>query len=159
MTEDSHLVELGKSIRKGDWNAVKQFFDRHPLDTIILSDKGYTALHFAIAVGKYKIAKELIKMMSETDLEKKITTSIGGETALSFVVKRGITDLARCIVEKNEKLLTIEEDEGYIPVTAACARGHKETTHYLYSVTPSEVFLPQNGNHGICLVSSGVDDG
>ncbi|GLT84630.1 hypothetical protein SLE2022_028500 [Rubroshorea leprosula] len=43
MTEESRLVELRRSICNGDWNAVKQFFvfDKHPLDTIILSDEGH----------------------------------------------------------------------------------------------------------------------
>ncbi|GLT33972.1 hypothetical protein SLA2020_085220 [Shorea laevis] len=155
MTEDSRLVELGKSIRKGDRSAVKQFFvnDNYPLDTVILSNRGYTALHFAIDVGEYKIAEDLIMMMSETDLEKKSASIIGGNTTLQLVAIMGIIHLARCIVQKNSEVLTIEDDDGYIPVTAACNMGHKEMTHYLYSVTPSEVFLPQNGKYGIDLMS------
>ncbi|GKV50905.1 hypothetical protein SLEP1_g57584 [Rubroshorea leprosula] len=145
MTEDSHLVELRKSICNGDWNAVKQFFvfDKHPLDTIILPTEGYTALHVAIRVGKYKIAEDLTTMMSETDLEKKTASSNGGYTALTLVASTERTNTAKCIVQKNSKLLTIESDTGFIPVTVASATGHKEMTHYLYYVTPSEVFLPQ----------------
>ncbi|GKU96829.1 hypothetical protein SLEP1_g10021 [Rubroshorea leprosula] len=152
MTEDSRLVELGKSIRKGDRNAVKQFFvnDNYPLDTIILPDDGCTALHFAILAGKYEIAEDLIKMMSETDLEKR-TTSIR-HTSLTLVAYIGTTHLARCIVQKNSELLTIADNNVCIPVTVACNRGRKEMTRYLYSVTPPEVFLPQNGNHGIDLM-------
>ncbi|GKV49456.1 hypothetical protein SLEP1_g56206 [Rubroshorea leprosula] len=157
ITEDFRIVELGKSIRKGDWNAVKQFFvfDKHPLDTII---EGYTALHFAILAGKYEIAEELIMMMSETDLERKTAWNVGGHTALTLVATTGITHLARCLVGRNRSLLRIGNDQGHIPVTAACAVGHKEMTYYLYSVTPPEVFLPQNGRHGSDLMWAGIDN-
>ncbi|GLT52484.1 hypothetical protein SLA2020_258240 [Shorea laevis] len=154
MTEDSRFVELRKSICNGDWNALKQFFvfDKHPLDTIILSGVDYTALYFAILVGKYKIAEDLIKMMSETDLEKRTASSSGGHTALTLVAYTGRTHVARCIVQKNSKLLTMENVQGDIPVTSACSVGHKEMTQYLYSVTPPDVLLSQHGNHGIDLM-------
>ncbi|GKV49457.1 hypothetical protein SLEP1_g56207 [Rubroshorea leprosula] len=157
ITEDFRIVELGKSIRKGDWNAVKQFFvfDKHPLDTII---EGYTALHFAILAEKYEIAEELIMMMSETDLERKTAWNLGGHTALTLVATTGRTHLARCLVERNHSLLTIANDQGHIPVTAACAVGHKEMTNYLYALTPLEIFLPQNGRHGSDLMRAGMDN-
>ncbi|GKV49467.1 hypothetical protein SLEP1_g56217 [Rubroshorea leprosula] len=162
MTEDPCLVKLRKSIRKGDWNAVEQFFvsDEYPLDTIILSNEGYTALHVAILAGKYEIVKELIKMMSETDLEKKTARNSGGHTALTLVATTGRTDMAKCIVKENSKskLLTIENDGGFIPVTAACAMGHKDMTRYLYSVTPPEVFLPQRGKYGFDLVRAAMEN-
>ncbi|GKV50907.1 hypothetical protein SLEP1_g57586 [Rubroshorea leprosula] len=162
MTEDPRLVKLRKSIRNGDWNAVEQFFvsDEHPLDTIILSNEGYTALHVAILAGKYEIAKNLIMMMPETDLEKRTASDSGGHTALTLVATTERTDMARRIVEKNSKskLLTIENDRGFIPVTAACAMGHKDMTRYLYSVTPPKVFLPQYGNYGIDLMRAGMEN-
>ncbi|GLT97817.1 hypothetical protein SLE2022_153640 [Rubroshorea leprosula] len=152
MTEDSRFVELKKSICKGDWNAVKRFFvcDKHPLGTIILSDEGHTALHVAIQAGQDKIAKKLVKMMSETDLE--IKTKNLRHTFLTLVASTGRTDVAKCIVKRRKKLLTVRCKEGRIPVTVACSMGHKEMTHYLYSVNPPEVFRPQNGNHGFHLM-------
>ncbi|GLT34782.1 hypothetical protein SLA2020_092780 [Shorea laevis] len=158
MTEDSRFVELKKSICKGDWNAVRPFFvsDKNPLDTIILSGEGYTALHVAVRVGQDKIAEELIKMMSETDLEVKTASSSGGNTALTILACEGRTHVAKCMVQKSRKLLTIESDQGHIPVTAACTKGHKEITYYLYSVTPPEVFQPQNGNYGFDLIRWGM---
>ncbi|GKV35269.1 hypothetical protein SLEP1_g43570 [Rubroshorea leprosula] len=160
MTEDSRCVELKKSICNGDWNAVKQFFvfDKHPLDTRIVSDRGYTALYVAIDAGQDKIAEELVKMMSETDLEVKSASNAGSRTALNAVAITGRTHLAKCIVQKNDKLLTIRNDSGRIPVTSACSMGHKEMTYYLYSVTPPEVFQPQVGNHGFDLMRWGMDN-
>ncbi|GLT33968.1 hypothetical protein SLA2020_085180 [Shorea laevis] len=160
MTEESRIVELRRSICNGDWNAVKQFFvfDKHPLDTIILSDEGYTALHVAILAGKYEIAENLIAMMSETDLEKKTERRGGGHTALTLVATTGRTHMARCIVKKSSKLLAIKNDQGFIPVSAACAVGHKEMTYYLYSVTPPEVLLSENDMGGFILIKSGMDN-
>ncbi|GKU96822.1 hypothetical protein SLEP1_g10014 [Rubroshorea leprosula] len=159
MTEDSSLVELRKSICNGDWNAVRLFFvfGNHPLDTIILSNEGSTALHVAILAAQYKIAEHLIEMMSETDLEKKTASNSGCHTALTLVAMTGRTHVAKCIVQKNNKLLTIESDQGFIPVTAACAKGHKEMTNYLYAVTPPDVLLSQNGRYGFDLLKEGMD--
>ncbi|GKU88397.1 hypothetical protein SLEP1_g2666 [Rubroshorea leprosula] len=156
MTEKPHYVELKNCICKGDWEGVKRFFVLHnyPLNTLIISDAGYTALHVALKVGQDKIAEELLEMMSEADLETK--TIRHGGTDLSFVAKLGRTHLAKCIVQKNSRLLTIEDKRGYIPVSRACAVGHKEMTEYLYSVTPPQVLLSQNGIHGYHLIRSGI---
>ncbi|GKV35266.1 hypothetical protein SLEP1_g43567 [Rubroshorea leprosula] len=160
MTEDSRYVELKKSICKGDWNAVKQFFafDKHRLDTEIVSDRGYTALHVAINAGQDNIAEELVKMMSETELEIKSVSS-NNRTVLSQAALTGRTHVAKCLVQKNNKLLTIENKYGNIPVTTACSTGHKEMTYYLYSVTPPEVFLPENNTtHGLVLIGWAIDN-
>ncbi|GKV35254.1 hypothetical protein SLEP1_g43554 [Rubroshorea leprosula] len=158
MIEDSRFVELKKSICKGDWNAVKQFFvyNKHPLDTIILSDEGHTALHVAIQAGQDQIAEELVAMMSETDLE--IKTKNLRHTFLTLVASTGRTHVAKCIVKRKNKLLTVRCKEGHIPVTVACSMGHKEMTYYLYSVTPPVAFRPENGNHGFDLMRWGIDN-
>ncbi|GLT97829.1 hypothetical protein SLE2022_153750 [Rubroshorea leprosula] len=158
MNEDSRIVELKHSICNGDWNAVKQYFvfDKHPLDTIIESCTGSTALHVAIYAGQDKIAEELVKIMSETDLEIKTVSRDHSVTVLNAVALTGRTHVAKCIVQKNNKLLTIEYGQGGIPVCGASSMGHKEMTYYLYSVTPPEVLLPRNGNHGFVLIRWGI---
>ncbi|GKV28720.1 hypothetical protein SLEP1_g37736 [Rubroshorea leprosula] len=160
MTENPHYVELKKSICKGDWDGVKQFFvfHKYPLNTIIVSsDYCFTALQFAIDAGRDKIAEELLKMISERDLEIiKTNSASGGHTCLSSVAFTGRTHVARCIVQKNRNLLIIESDKGFIPVTGACSVGQKEMTYYLYSETPAEVLAPQNGNHGFRLIRSAI---
>ncbi|GKU96819.1 hypothetical protein SLEP1_g10011 [Rubroshorea leprosula] len=159
MTEDPRLVELRKSICNGDREAVEQFFDQgRPLGTIILSNEGYTALHVAILAGQYGIAKKLIEKMSPTDLEIKTASDSGGHTVLTLVATTGRTDLAMDIVQKNRNLLAIENDRGYIPVTAACNVGHKEMTQYLYFVTPPEVLVSRKGKYGFDLMRAGVDN-
>ncbi|GKU96814.1 hypothetical protein SLEP1_g10006 [Rubroshorea leprosula] len=158
MIEDSHLVDLRKRICEGDWNAVKQFFDRHPLDTIILSNEGYTALHVAILVGQYEIAEDLIKMMSGIDLEKRTAWYSDGHTALTLVATTGRIGLAKCMVQKNSNLLILANALGYIPVTAACAAGHKDMAYYLYRRTPPEVFLSYFGKYGLDLMRAGIDN-
>ncbi|GLT34784.1 hypothetical protein SLA2020_092800 [Shorea laevis] len=160
MTEDSRFVELKNSICKGDRNAVKQYFvfDKHALDTIVESDSGFTALHVAIFAGQDKIAEELVKIMSETDLEIKTRSNTNSATVLNAVAITGRTHMAKCIVLKNNKLLTIENGQGRIPVCSACSMGHKEMTNYLYSVTRPEFFLPRCGNHGFDLMRRSIEN-
>ncbi|GLT97795.1 hypothetical protein SLE2022_153440 [Rubroshorea leprosula] len=132
MTENPHYVELKKSICKGDWDGVKQFFvfHKYPLNTIIVSsDYCFTALQFAIDTGRDKIAEEFLKMISERDLEIiKTNSASGGHTCVSSVAFTGRTHVARCIVQKNRNLLIIE----------------------------TEVLAPQNGNHGFRLIRSAI---
>ncbi|GLT97812.1 hypothetical protein SLE2022_153590 [Rubroshorea leprosula] len=158
MTKYSSFVALNKRICEGNRKAVEQFFvsEMHPLGTIILSDDGYTALHVAIQAGQDEIAEDLVKMMSETDLE--IKTKSLRHTCLTLAASTGRTHVAKCIVEKSHKLLTVGNKGGHIPVRVACTTGQKEITQYLYSVTPREVFRPQNGNHGFNLVRWSIDN-
>ncbi|GLT34791.1 hypothetical protein SLA2020_092870 [Shorea laevis] len=144
VTENLHYIELRRSICKGEWDGVKQFFvdHKHPLNTIILSD--YTALHVAIKSGQDTIAEELVNMMSETDLEmRKGRPGAEGHTPLSLAAWTGRTHVAKCLVQKNSKLLTIETNKGYIPVTVASSVGNKEMTKYLYSITPHDIYGPE----------------
>ncbi|GKV35249.1 hypothetical protein SLEP1_g43549 [Rubroshorea leprosula] len=151
MIEDSHRVKLKKSICEGDWNTVERFFvfDERPLNAKIFSGDNYTALHGAIQAGHDKITEKLVEMMSVTDLEIKCGPAIHVDTVLSLAAWTGSTHVAKCIVEKNRNLLTIENEDGRIPVTAACYVGQKEMTYYLYSETPPEVLDPQNGDQGL----------
>ncbi|GLT97826.1 hypothetical protein SLE2022_153730 [Rubroshorea leprosula] len=97
-------------------------------------------------------------MMSATDLEIKSASNTDSRTVLSAVAITGRTHLAKCIVQKNNKLLTTGNKNGTIPVSSACFMGHKEMTYYLYSVTPPEVFLPQNTTHGFVLTRWAIDN-
>ncbi|GLT47547.1 hypothetical protein SLA2020_212360 [Shorea laevis] len=153
VTENLHYIELRRSICKGEWGGVKQFFVDHkyPLNTIILSD--YTALHVAIESGQDTIAEELVNMMSETDLEmRKGRPGAEGHTPLSLAAWTGRTHVAKCLVQKKSKLLTIETNKGYIPVTVASSVGNKEMTKYLYSITPHDIYGPEKVIHGFRLI-------
>ncbi|KDP35852.1 hypothetical protein JCGZ_10333 [Jatropha curcas] len=59
------------------------------------------------------------------------------------------------MVRKTMKLVTIAADS-YLPVIVACNNGHKETTRYLYSLTPFEILLEDNGAFGSLLLHASI---
>ncbi|KDP37925.1 hypothetical protein JCGZ_06373 [Jatropha curcas] len=77
------------------------------------------------------------------------------ETALIFAAVIGATRIAECLVRKTMKLVTIAADSD-LPVIVACNNGHKETTRYLYSLTPFEILLEDNGAFGSLLLHASI---
>ncbi|GKV48755.1 hypothetical protein SLEP1_g55551 [Rubroshorea leprosula] len=63
-------------------------------------------------------------------------------------VSNGEMKIAKCLVQKNDKLLTIRNKEGYIPLVVACFNRRKPMSSYLCSITPFEFLLPENSNQG-----------
>ncbi|GKV14292.1 hypothetical protein SLEP1_g25188 [Rubroshorea leprosula] len=139
--ERTEFVTLLKDIYTGDSNALKS------LDKItgMIFPSGFTALHIATIAGHLKIVNELVKIMGEDYLE---IQDDNGDTALSLAACNGEMKIAECLVQKNDKLLTIRNKEGYIPLVVACFNRMKDMSSYLYSVTPFEFLLPENSNQG-----------
>ncbi|PQM36298.1 uncharacterized protein Pyn_13231 [Prunus yedoensis var. nudiflora] len=112
---------------------------------------GVTALHIAVSLGHLDMAKALVELMTEEDLE---IQDANGLTAMVFVATRGITQLAKCITEKNKKLLSLPcPPDNTIPLLRAYRLGYWELARYLYSVTPLEALLQDNGRGGAEIVS------
>ncbi|KAL6287547.1 hypothetical protein ACE6H2_011937 [Prunus campanulata] len=79
---------LYESLKYGDWNATKEYIDRHPESlTHRGSSSGGTALHEAIEWKQLHIVEELLKLMTEEDLE--IQDGYGC-TAFFYVLTRGM---------------------------------------------------------------------
>lgn len=72
---------------------------------------------------------------------------------MTLAALHGNTEIAKCLFKRNKKLVTIVNSEGRTPVFIACIGGHKDTTRYLYFMTPIEFLLSQNGIHGSALLS------
>ncbi|KAJ6323138.1 hypothetical protein OIU77_012886, partial [Salix suchowensis] len=85
------LLDLYKHAHKGDWDATKIYLSRYP-DAIKARIKPYggTALHVAARAGNLKVVEELVKLMSEKDLE---IQDDEGNTALSRAANVGITKM------------------------------------------------------------------
>ncbi|GLT78811.1 hypothetical protein SLA2020_503360 [Shorea laevis] len=149
-TERPTANRLEWAINKGDWKTVHKIFQEssYPINRII-NDGNQTALHVAVLAGAVEIAEELIQRMSETDLQ---IQDMSGSTALSFAARNG-KKIAECLVKKNPSLLTIPDQEEYIPIVRACASGNKNLTKYLYSKTPKEFLSPDGGKNGHCLLN------
>ncbi|GKV14273.1 hypothetical protein SLEP1_g25173 [Rubroshorea leprosula] len=57
----------------------------------------------------------------------------------------------------NDKLLTIRNKKGYIPLVVACSNRKKDMSSYLYSVTPPAFFLrPENSDQGTLFLKNCV---
>ena len=146
-------MDLYKSLRIGDWNAAKEFLDRHPLAIsakITVTEK--TAIHVAAEAGHVHIVEELVKQMSEENLEIKDTF---GKTALARAAYNGNYRMAECMLGKNENLIRIET-ENRIPVVVAIGNGHLKLARYLYLLTPLEILMPENGHMGASVVCAAI---
>ncbi|XP_062000111.1 ankyrin repeat-containing protein ITN1-like isoform X2 [Rosa rugosa] len=61
--------------------------------------------------------------------------------------------MAKCMVWKNKKLLSIGDASNRIPVVLAYRNGCLDMTRYLYSVTPREDLMPETGPNGSTIIS------
>ncbi|CAL8140150.1 unnamed protein product [Prunus armeniaca] len=97
------------------------------------------------------MAKALVELMTEDDLEIQDAT---GQIAMAYAAILGITQLAKCIIKKNKKLLSLPSPpNNSIPLVLAHSLGHWELARYLYSVTPLDALLQDNGHVGAEIVS------
>ncbi|GLT26364.1 hypothetical protein SLA2020_080570 [Shorea laevis] len=139
--DNNKRAEIVSSLRDRDWDALKN------LDRIaeIIFPGGITALHIATTLGHFEIVKELVKIAREDYLE---IQDDNGDTALSLAACNGKKEIAECLVQKNDKLLTILNKQGYAPLVVACVNRQKDMASYLYSITQIEFLLPENSNQG-----------
>ena len=147
-------MDLYKALQIGDWNAANKFLDRHPhaiSAKITVTDK--TALHVAAEAGHVHIVEELVKQMSEENLEIK---DIFGFTALAQAAYYGGNcRMAECMLGKNENLIRIVTENG-IPVVVALGNGYLKLARYLYLLTPLEILMPENGHMGASVVCAAI---
>ncbi|CAK7339105.1 unnamed protein product [Dovyalis caffra] len=131
--EYNRVPKLLKYINQGDWHSVGNFIDEYPnvINAKITSD-GQTPLHKATCEGKVEIVGKLVKLMSPEALA---VQDVYGNTALHYAAARGMTRMARYMVEKNDTLVTIANNWGIIPTLYACAGGQRDMTAYLLTKT------------------------
>ncbi|CAA3011901.1 Ankyrin repeat family [Olea europaea subsp. europaea] len=164
--EESHVKDNGsrkhlayehlyKAIEEGKWYSIEEILQQNQgaIREIVSSHKD-TALHIAILSGHIEIAEKLVIMMDAADLELK---NEYGATALSLAAICGEKKLAKAMVCKNKKLVTIEtadHEDGHLPVIVAALYGKKEMVRYLYKVTPKDELSPEKGENGVTLLNS-----
>ncbi|KAI5340564.1 hypothetical protein L3X38_019838 [Prunus dulcis] len=96
---------LYDSLKRGDWNAAKEFIDRHPEAlTHRGSSSGGTALHEVIESKQLHIVEELLKLMTEEDLEIQDDNRC---TAFFYALQKGMTSIVTSMVKKKKKLVTM----------------------------------------------------
>jgi hypothetical protein len=140
------LQTLYKYAYNGDWDAMKTYLSRYPnARKAKLKPYGGTILHVAAFAGHLRVVEELVKLMSEEELEIKDNI---GNTALFIAAIVGKRKMAECLVRKNEHLVTFVNAEKKIALVQACISNCKDMALYLYSVTPFEFLCQGNGHHG-----------
>ena len=148
-------MDLYKALQIGNWNAAKEFLDGHPHTIsakITALDK--TALHVATEAGHVHIVEELVKEMSEENyLEIK---DFYGFTPLARAAYNGKYRMAECMLGKNENLISIDDEQGNIPVVLALCSGHLKLARYLYLRTPPEILSPESGTMGASVVCEAI---
>ena len=143
-------MHLNKALKIGDWNAAKEFLNRHPnaiSAKITVTDK--TALHVAAEAGHVHLVEELVRLMSEEILAIKDNESC---TALAQAAYIGNYRIAECLLGKNKDLISIPNNMGTIPVVLALYNGHLKLGRYLYLLTPLEILIANNGTSGASLL-------
>ncbi|KAM2417213.1 hypothetical protein ACFX1W_024082 [Malus domestica] len=164
--EDNHVNQtLLNLVKKKDWDAAMEFLIQHPKAVTASTREDGTILHRAVFFKKVDIAKELVRLMRPKDLE---IQDYMGLTALHRVIKHipESVELAKCMVEKNKKLLSIVlPSELTIPLLAGKItplmqthslpghEGGEKMAQYLYSVTPPETL---NDSECAMLITRGL---
>lgn len=139
-------------VSKGRWYSVRQFVKNHKeAVNLILSDTGGTALHAAVLAGRMNIVKEFIELMHEESLEIQDNELL---TVLGCCVVVGNIEMAKCIIEKNRKLLSIGNGRHqFIPAVLAVTYNSIAMARYLYQETNPEDLSPEKGFDGATFVT------
>lgn len=150
---------LYKAVSKGDWVATKHFLDGNPHAlTAKITLTADTALHVAVLTGHGKLVEELVRLMSDTDLELR---SGLGYTAFSIAAINEFKEMAETMLRKNPNLVCVKNDNGLIPIVVASLYGSKDMVRYLYCKTPIEILSPENNDRSgatllNCLITDGI---
>ncbi|XP_062091814.1 uncharacterized protein LOC133797784 isoform X1 [Humulus lupulus] len=143
------------AIQKGKWSEAEKIYEKNPGILRATSlNFGKSALHIACVAGHAHIVEVLVELMEEKELERR--GILDGFTALAEATMNGDTNIAKCMVKRNPRIVSIPTDIGMIPVVLALAYGNKSMARYLYCVTPLEDLLPEKGANGASLLTYAI---
>ncbi|KAL6287614.1 hypothetical protein ACE6H2_012004 [Prunus campanulata] len=159
-SNSSYFSEFGQDqpfldfVTNGDWDSAKEYLGINP-DVIRKrgSVSGATALHSALVLDYEDMAMSLVELMAEEDLE---IQDANGVTVIGIAAAKGLAQVAKCIVEKNKKILSLPCLGYQIPLLAAYSSGHWKLARFFYSLTPLEALLRDNGIGGAELISESL---
>ena len=146
--------DIYKELVRGDWDDATEFLNRHPQAiSAKITVKGKTALHVAAEAGHVRMVEGLVNHMSAETLEIRDNE---GFTALCRATCRGNYRMAECMLGKSGKLISIQIERGYIPVVVALYNGHLKLARYLYSLTPQDLLMAEDGIIGATVVCEAI---
>ncbi|ANM70924.1 Ankyrin repeat family protein [Arabidopsis thaliana] len=94
--------------------------------------------------------------MTPEQMLPKMSQNVSYHTALTVVAVSGNMEIAEALVAKNPKLLEIPGINGQIPVVVAVENTQMEMARYLYTRTPVQVLLAEDGYHGTLLFLNAI---
>ncbi|KAI3882889.1 hypothetical protein MKW92_036399 [Papaver armeniacum] len=140
----TRYLPLYKLLEKDEWihGFAYEFLEAFP-EAISdrITDDGLTLLHSSIVQGRLVFAESLIDELSQEQLEIKTDK---GQLAISLAVEYNNMELVKLMVDKNSKLLLLENGSGHIPFFTSAINGDQEMMRYLYSETPMEKIVSNN---------------
>ena len=117
----------------GDWKPAKQFIDKDRGMLYARLPKAWdTVIHIAVHSKCISFVKELVEYGTEEDLA---IENINKDTGLSIAAVSGMVEIAKLMIEKNNKLTMKRGTRDLIPFGMAAEVGHKEMAEYLDSKT------------------------
>ncbi|VVB13229.1 unnamed protein product [Arabis nemorensis] len=149
-------IQLSQGISQGRVESVKDFLNHRPDAVDEWINLYETPLLKACACGKPEIVKELLRRMTPEQMLPKMSQNASYHTPLTVVAVSGNMEIAEALVAKNPKLLEIPGINGQIPVVVAVENTQTEMARYLYTRTPVQVLLDQDGYHGSLLFLNAI---
>ncbi|KDO77346.1 hypothetical protein CISIN_1g044420mg, partial [Citrus sinensis] len=125
-------VPLQKAALKGNWPTAKHLLGNEDPRSILCAGiaKGYeTLLHLAAGARQTGFVEELLKLMKPEDLTLQ---DRNGNTAFCFAVAAGSIHIAKIMLKKNERLLTMRGGENMTPLYMAAVLAQRDMALYLY---------------------------
>ncbi|KAI3955249.1 hypothetical protein MKW98_020882 [Papaver atlanticum] len=146
---------LYKALTKGDWRTAKEIIEDHPEGLRAnITSRGDTALHAAVVSGKLSTVKALLKLLPPEALEAK---SSSGDAPIFLSAADGSTEIAKVMVKKNNRVLRIKNQHGFIPLVISILYEKEEMFCYLYSVTPMEELDPEKSKNGASFLLGAIN--
>ncbi|KAK1407388.1 hypothetical protein QVD17_39003 [Tagetes erecta] len=128
--ETDYKKELHEATIKGNWsNIKKKLKENESLVTEAIDGYGSTTLDIAVGIGHNDIVKKLFSYINDEQvLQQRVSD---GSTALHIAAIVGNKQAAELLVNKNRKLLQIEDQNGEEPLQKAFVNMHLDTIGYL----------------------------
>ncbi|CAJ1975912.1 unnamed protein product [Sphenostylis stenocarpa] len=118
---------------KGDWKEARtMLLEDSRLATAAISQGWATLLHVAAEANHLHFVEELVKELSQNDLE---IQDFKGNTAFCFAAAVGNVKIAEAMARRNRSLPTIRGGQGLTPLHLAALQGKSEMAWYLYPST------------------------
>ena len=136
---------LHAAAKRGDVDAIKQFFLDDGAEVDRANEKGRTPLWIACLKGHVEVARLLLEKGAEVDRVSK-----KGVTPLLIACQQGHVDTARLLLDKGAKVDRAEK-EGATPLYIACRKGHVEAVRLLLDNGAEVDRAKENGETPLCV--------